>query len=174
MFVNIIREMVNFEFGKVIEKVVFSCETSHQTSLVVEYLWLSGRALELGNPKVRGSISIQFLMGTQNFFFVPRSWQDGKTSLIISLLRSQTKLVGTLHQSNVYEVLRPSPPLNVAWLPMFLCHLAEPTHSYSCKMTKSRLHTPISTVVHAEVVCTPKFLPISIFLSHTLRSKITV
>ena len=32
---------------------------------------------------------------------------------------------------------------------------------------------PISTVVHAEVVCTPKFLPISIFLSHTLRSKIT-
>ena len=56
---------------------------------------------------------------------------------------------------------------------MFLCHLAEPTHCYSCKMTKSRLHTPISTVVHAEVVCTPKFLPISIFLSHTLRSKIT-
>ena len=44
---------------------------------------------------------------------------------------------------------------------------------YSCRMTKSRLHTPISTVVHAEVVCTPKFLPISIFLGHTLRSKIT-
>ena len=72
MFVNIIREMVNFEFGEVIERVVFSRETS-QTSLAVEYLWLSGRALELGNPKVRGSISIQFLMGTQNFFFVPRS-----------------------------------------------------------------------------------------------------
>ena len=112
-------------------------------------------------------------MGNRNFFFVSRSWRDEKTSLVISLIRSQTKLVGTLHQSNVYEVLRPSPPLNVAWLPMFLCHLAEPTHSYSCKMTKSRLHTPISTVVHAEVVCTPKFLPISIFLSHTLRSKIT-
>ena len=32
----------------------------------------------------------------------------------------------------------------------------------------------ISTVVRAEVVCAPKFLPISIFLSHTLRSKITV
>ena len=56
---------------------------------------------------------------------------------------------------------------------MFLCHLAEPTHYYSCQTTKSRLHTPISTVVHAEVVCAPKFLPISIFLSHTLRSKIT-
>ena len=89
------------------------------------------------------------------------------------MLHSQTKLVGTLHQSNVYEVLSPSPTFKCCWLPMFLCHLAEPTHSYSCKMTKSRLHTPISTVVHAEVVCTPKFLPISIFLSHTLRSKIT-
>ena len=31
--------------------------------------------------------------------------------------------------------------------------LTEPTHFYSCRMTKSRLHTPISTVVHAEVVC---------------------
>ena len=140
MFVNIIREMVNFEFGKVIEKVVFSCETSHQTSLVVEYLWLSDRALELGNPKVRGSISIQFLVGTQNFFFVPRSWQDEKTSLIISLLRSQTKLVGTLHQSNVFEVLSPSPTFKCCWLPTFLCHLAEPTHCYSSQMTKSRLH----------------------------------
>ena len=33
-------------------------------------------------------------------------------------------------------------------------------------------HTPISTVVHAEVVCAQKILPIGIFLSHTLRSKI--
>ena len=38
--------------------------------------------------------------------------------------------------------------------------------------TKSRLHTPISTVVHVEVVCILKILPIGIFLSHTLRSKI--
>ena len=36
----------------------------------------------------------------------------------------------------------------------------------------SRLHTPISIVVHAEVVCAPKILPIGIFLSHVLRSKI--
>ena len=45
-------------------------------------------------------------------------------------------------------------------------------HCYSCQKTKSRVHTPISTVVHAEVVCAPKILPIGIFLSHILRSKI--
>ena len=43
-------------------------------------------------------------------------------------------------------------------------------HCHSCQKTKSRLHTPVSTVVHAEVVCAPKILPIGIFLSHTLRS----
>ena len=31
---------------------------------------------------------------------------------------------------------------------------------------------PVSTVVHAAVVCGPKILPIGFFLSHTLRSKI--
>ena len=56
MFVNITREMINFEPGKMIEGVVFSCKTSHQTSLAVESLWLRGRALERGYPKVRGSI----------------------------------------------------------------------------------------------------------------------
>ena len=56
MFVNIIREMVNFELGKVIEKVVFSRKTSLSISLAVESLWLRARALERGNPKVRGSI----------------------------------------------------------------------------------------------------------------------
>ena len=30
-----------------------------------------------------------FLMGTQNFFFVPRSWQDEKTSFLISTLLSR-------------------------------------------------------------------------------------
>ena len=45
-------------------------------------------------------------------------------------------------------------------------------HCYSSKKTKSRLHTPFSTVVHAKVVCTPKILPIGIFLSHSSRSKI--
>ena len=45
-------------------------------------------------------------------------------------------------------------------------------HCYSLQKTKSRLLTPISIVVHAEVVCAPKILPIGIFLSHTLRSKI--
>ena len=43
----------------------------------------------------------------------------GKTKkrLIISLLRSQTKLVGTLHQSNVCEVLSLSPTFKCCWLP---------------------------------------------------------
>ena len=47
------------------------------------------------------------------------------------------------------------------------CH-----YCYFCNKTMSRLHTPISTVVHAKVVCAPKMLPIGIFLSHILRSKI--
>ena len=39
--------------------------------------------------------------------------------------------------------------------------------------TKSKLYTPILTVIHAEVVCTPKILPIGIFLGRSLRFKIT-
>ena len=50
---------------------------------------------------------------------------------------------------------------------VLICH-----HCYSCCMTKSRLHTPISTVAHAEVVWAPKIVPNGIFLSHSLRSKI--
>ena len=45
-------------------------------------------------------------------------------------------------------------------------------HCYSCQKTKSRLHSSISTVVHTEVVCAPKILQITIFLSRTLRFKI--
>ena len=44
-------------------------------------------------------------------------------------------------------------------------------HCYSCQKTKSRLHIPISTVVHAEVVCAPKILPIGIFHSYSLQSE---
>ena len=39
-----------------------------------------------------------------------------------------------------------------------LCH-----HCYSWLKTKSKLRTPISTVVHAAVVCGPKILPIGFF-----------
>ena len=102
----------------------------------MESLWLRGRALERGTPKVRGSIP----HGDSEFFLCATLVTRRKTSLIISLLRSQTKLVGTLHQSNVFEVLSPSPTFKCCWLPTFLCHLAEPTHCYSCQMTKSRLH----------------------------------
>ena len=45
-------------------------------------------------------------------------------------------------------------------------------HCYSCQKTKSRLHIPISTVVHAKVVCAPKILPIGIFHSYSLQSEI--
>ena len=56
--------------------------TSWYTALTVESLWLSGRASERG---VLGS-EIRFLMRTQNFFLVPRSWQDEKTSVSIIIL----------------------------------------------------------------------------------------
>ena len=85
--------MVNFEFGKVIEKVVFSCETSHQTSLVVEYLWLSDKALELGNPKVRGSISIQFLMGLRIFSLCHARDKTKKRLSLLNLPIQQKKEV---------------------------------------------------------------------------------
>ena len=39
-------------------------------------------------------------------------------------------------------------------------------------LAKDEIKTPVSTVVHAAVVCGPKILPIAFFLSHTLRSKI--
>ena len=147
----------------------FSCETSHQTSLTVESLWRRGRALELGNPKVWGSI----LHGESEFFlcFTLVTRRKNVPRYIIITLPDKISWDTSPEQrlwssSTLY-------PIKCCWLPMFLCHLAEPTHYYSCQTTKSRLHTPISTVVHAEVVCAPKFLPISIFLSHTLRSKIT-
>ena len=52
----------------------------------------------------------------------------------------------------------------------FCCFKLAFHHFYSCQKTKLRLHTPISTVVHAEVVCAPKILPFGIFLRF---SKIT-
>ena len=43
-----------------------------RNALTIESLWLSGGAPERG---IRRS-GVRFLMGTQNFFFVLRSWQD--------------------------------------------------------------------------------------------------
>ena len=62
MFVNRIREMVSFE--------------------PVESLWLSGRASEHG---IRMS-EVRFPMGTQNLFFISRSWQDKKHLPLDSML----------------------------------------------------------------------------------------
>ena len=42
----------------------------------MESLWLNDRALERRNRRSEA----RFLMRTQNFFFVPRSWQEEKTS----------------------------------------------------------------------------------------------
>ena len=48
--------------------------TSQWALLTVEFLWFSDRASEHG---IRGT-EVRFLMGTQNFFFVSRLWQDEK------------------------------------------------------------------------------------------------
>ena len=57
--------------------VYHACDMNFVTdSLTVESLWLSGRASERG---IRRS-KVRFLMRTQNFLSVPRSWQDEKTS----------------------------------------------------------------------------------------------
>ena len=54
--IGINREMVNFELGKEIERCFSSC--------------LCGSVVKHRSSEVR------FLMGSQIFFFVPRSWQD--------------------------------------------------------------------------------------------------
>ena len=52
--------------------------TSWWTSLTMESLWLSGRALECGIQRSE----VQFLMVTHNFFFLPCSWKDKKNILL--------------------------------------------------------------------------------------------
>ena len=60
------------------------------------------------------------------------------------------------------------------WFPAFSALLSLPFHHcYSWQKTKSKLHTPILTVVHTEVVCAPKILPLGIFLTCSFRSTIT-
>ena len=64
-----------------------ACHTNFviNLSLTVESLWLSGRASERG---IRRS-EVRFLMGTQNFFSVPRSWQDEQKSFSTLLFLSR-------------------------------------------------------------------------------------
>ena len=57
-------------------------------SLTVESPWLSSRATKRGIWRSE----IRFLMGTQNFSFVPRSWQDAKISFSISLPSSKLSI----------------------------------------------------------------------------------
>ena len=68
-----------------------------------------------------------------------------------------------------------SHPVCPLWFPAFSALLSLPFHHcYSCQKTKSKLHTPILTVVHREVVCAPKILPFGIFLTCSFRSTSTL
>ena len=67
--------MVNFELGKEVRKMFFRLVTS------------VGQRKNSESPeaqiRIRNPSEVEFLMGTQNFSFVPRSWQDEKTSFLI-------------------------------------------------------------------------------------------
>ena len=74
-------------------------------SLTVESSWLSGKASERG---IRRS-EVRSLMGTQNFLFVPRTWQDEK-HFSLFLYRAQnlyhlSHSVYKLHESLVQKPL---------------------------------------------------------------------
>ena len=130
----------------------------------MESLWLRGRALERGNPKVRGSIphrDSEFLVtrrkNVAHYIIITLpdkiSWYTSPEQRLWSSFT-----LSHLQMLLVANVSMPSSRTNSL---LFL--------SYD----EVKAAPPISTVVRAEVVCSPKFLPISIFLSHTLRSKIT-
>ena len=84
-------------------------------SLTVESSWLSGKASERG---IRRS-EVRSLMGTQNFLFVPRTWQDEK-HFSLFLYRAQnlyhlSHSVYKLHESLVQKPL---------WIRSFMFKLA--------------------------------------------------
>ena len=67
-------------------------------------MWLSGRASERENRRSE----VSFLMGTQNFFFVPRSWQDEKTPSSIFLPCSKLTIFLILSRSYLWWKVRTS------------------------------------------------------------------
>ena len=75
---------------------------------------------------------VRFLMGTQNFFFVPRSWQDEKTSFLL--------LPSLLFLSKINDILISYPSI---------CSFIHITHSVTHSLTHSVIH---SMVVH-QVEC---------------------
>ena len=95
MFFDRKVEMVSFELGEELRKMFFRLVTSvgqrkkfwvpmrNQTS----DLWICTLMLYLYQWQSSGAqiqrSEVRFLMGTQNFFFVPRSWQDENTSFLI-------------------------------------------------------------------------------------------
>ena len=65
---------------------IYHIWTSSWTLLIIESLWLSGRASEC---RIWWS-EVQFLIGAQNFFFVPCLYKMKKTSFSVALPSSKT------------------------------------------------------------------------------------
>ena len=70
-----------------------ACYMNFITSLIVESLWLSSRASERGIWRSE----VRFLMGTQNFLFVSRSWHDEKQYTLLNKKLSNSLKVLTVH-----------------------------------------------------------------------------
>ena len=71
----------------------------------MESLRLSGRASERGIRR----FEVLFLMGNQNFSLVPRSWQDEKTYVPISLPSSKfTISLISIHKHYAIDIADPS------------------------------------------------------------------
>ena len=88
MFVNRIREMVSFELGKEIEKDAFVLSRAWNKGKDSESPWGIKNAVE--HRSAESESEVRFLVGSQNFFFVPRSWQDEK-HLSLFLYRAQNE-----------------------------------------------------------------------------------
>ena len=91
----------------------------------MESLWLSGRASERGIRKSE----VRFLMGTQNFFFVPRSWQYEK-HLSLFLYRAQS-LPSLLFLSTKLELSRQNHNTNFVSSVVSALKIWKPSNSVS-------------------------------------------
>ena len=86
----------------------FTLDLAHSGVFVAQ--WLSIGARKSGGQRFNSSWELRI-------FSLCHARGKTKKRLIILLLYSQTKLVETLHQSNVYEVLSLSPTFKCYWLP---------------------------------------------------------
>ena len=51
---------------------------------------------------------VRFLVGTQNFFFVPRSWQDGNIFLYLVTELKTYHLSYTVYKNDVIDIAHPN------------------------------------------------------------------